>query len=56
MAKAKKSRKEIRDYDDLETDGMIDKTQPLRFEELGLKVPAIPPTQVVSIRLPSGSA
>lgn len=53
MSKGKKVRKEIKDYDDTETEGMIDRKKPLRFEDLGLKIPATPPTQVVSIRLPS---
>lgn len=53
MSKNKKSRREIKDYDDFETIGMIDPRKPIRFEDLNLKVPATPPTQVVSIRLPS---
>ena len=48
-----KARRAIRDYDAVETAGMIDRTKPLKFEDLGLKLPEVPPTQVVSIRLPS---
>ena len=55
--KAKKSRKEsrhvIRDYDVADTSTIIDSSRPLKFEDLGLRLPDIPPTQVISIRLPS---
>lgn len=51
--KKHKRRKEILDYDASDTTTMIDRTKPLRFEELGLTLPPMPPTQVVSIRLPS---
>jgi predicted DNA binding CopG/RHH family protein len=51
------SKKEIRnvinDYDATDTTGMIDSSKPLKFEDLGLKLPDVPPTQVISIRLPS---
>jgi len=40
-------------YDDQETSSFIDKSKSIKLEELGLKLPATPPTQVVSIRLPS---
>ena len=46
-------RKELRDYDMYETSAFIDRGTPLVFEDLGLKLPEAPPTQVVSIRLPS---
>ena len=49
----KQSKNEITTYDEQDTLGMIDVTRPLHFEDLGLKLPAVPPTQVVSIRLPS---
>jgi predicted DNA binding CopG/RHH family protein len=32
---------------------MIDPEKPLRFEDIGLRLPEVPPTQVISIRLPS---
>jgi CopG antitoxin of type II toxin-antitoxin system len=55
--KAKKRRKEsrrvIRDYDAADTSAMIDSSRPLKFVDLGLRLPDIPPTQVISIRLPS---
>jgi predicted DNA binding CopG/RHH family protein len=55
--KAKKRRKEsrhvIRDYDVADTSTIIDSSRPLKFEDLGLRLPDIPPTQVISIRLPS---
>ena len=55
--KAKKRRKEspreIHDYDVADTSTIIDSSRPLKFEDLGLRLPDIPPTQVISIRLPS---
>jgi predicted DNA binding CopG/RHH family protein len=32
---------------------MIDQSKQLKLEDLGLRLPAVPPTQVISIRLPS---
>lgn len=54
-ARKTKSRrpKEIRDYDDRDTSAMIDKKRPLALSDLGIELPKVPPTQVVSIRLPS---
>lgn len=49
----KPQRKKIEDYDSRETGDLIDQDQPLSFEDLGLEIPPVPPTQVVSIRLPS---
>lgn len=54
----KKTRKrkptaEITDYDTQDTSTMIRASEALSFEDLGLKLPETPPTQVVSIRLPS---
>ncbi len=40
-------------YDAVDTTAMIDPSKPIKFEDLGLKLSAVPPTQVVSIRLPS---
>ena len=53
--KSKRARKpkEIRDYDEVDSVEMIDKSKALRFKDLGLALPKTPPTQVVSIRLPS---
>ena len=54
VRKTKRSRpKEIRDYDAHDTSTMIDTAQPLDLADLGLELPKTPPTQVVSIRLPS---
>jgi hypothetical protein len=50
---AKARRTEILDYDKHDTSAMIDKTKPLTLEQVGLDLPKVPPTQVVSIRLPS---
>ena len=52
--RARRSRlKEIRDYDDRDTSTFIDPAKPLTFTDLGVALPKAPPTQVVSIRLPS---
>ena len=51
--KSRSPRREIHDYDDHETASFIDQEKPLRLADLGLALPAVPPTQVVSIRLPS---
>lgn len=55
MAKRKKrdDKKVILDYDDQETSEFINSSESLKFESIGLRLPKIPPTQVVSIRLPS---
>lgn len=49
----KRRRVEIKDYDTQDTSGMIDATQHLTLKHLGIELPRVPPTQVVSIRLPS---
>ena len=51
-SKSKKS-KEILVYDSTDTTSMIDKRKSLRFEDINLELPPTPPTQVVSIRLPT---
>ena len=51
--KHRKARSEIRDYDDRDTTGMIDPSKPLGLEDVGLRLPETPSTQVISIRLPS---
>lgn len=43
----------IKDYDRFDTSEIVDTSKPLTFENIGLKLPDVPPTQVVSIRLPS---
>jgi predicted DNA binding CopG/RHH family protein len=50
---SKRRRTEIVDYDTHDTSGMIDATKPLTLKQIGLELPRVPPTQVVSIRLPS---
>ena len=50
---SKRARQVVRDYDSVETSEMIDESIPLKYEDLGLKLPEVPPTQVISIRLPS---
>jgi predicted DNA binding CopG/RHH family protein len=44
---------EIQDYDNADTTQMIDQSKPMKLEDLELKLPAQPPTQIVSIRLPT---
>ena len=53
VAKLKKARKVFTVYDEQDTSQFLDPAKPLKLESLGLKLPAIPPTQVISIRLPS---
>lgn len=48
-----KIRRVIDDYDAVDTTGMIDSSKPLKFDDIGLRLPEVPPTQVISIRLPS---
>lgn len=50
---SKRQRSEIRDYDTQDTSDMIDTTKPLTLKQIGIELPRVPPTQVVSIRLPS---
>ncbi len=45
----KKNKKEIVDYDNMDTSEMIDEDKALKLADLGLKVPSTPLTQVVSI-------
>lgn len=54
MKKKNKHPHEVRDYDEHEVTDFLDLSKPLKFEHLKLKLPPHPPTQVVSIRLPSG--
>ena len=54
MKKNKKSlAAEIRDYDSTDTSNSINSKKRLAFKDIDLKLPDSPPTQVVSIRLPS---
>ena len=53
LSSKKKTRRIISNYDTMDTSGLIDPSKPWRFEDLGMKLPAVPPTQVISIRLPS---
>lgn len=52
MKKSKRAR-QVHDYDTNDTSTVIDAAKRLHFEDLGVELPKIPPTQVVSIRLPS---
>jgi hypothetical protein len=45
--------KVIHDYDSVDTSAMIDPSKPLKYGDIGLRLPEAPPTQVISIRLPS---
>lgn len=56
MKRKRSSRKqpaEIVDYDTMDTSDLIDPARPLTLKKLGIELPKVPPTQVVSIRLPS---
>jgi predicted DNA binding CopG/RHH family protein len=48
-----RSSREIHDYDAVDTTDMIDPNKALKLKDLGLQLPELPPTQVVSIRLPT---
>lgn len=43
----------VDDYDAVDVTNMINTAKPLKFEDLGLRLPAQSPTQVVSIRIPT---
>lgn len=51
--KTKNRIKEIVDYDSYDTSKMIKTNKSLKLEDLGLKLPNDPPTQIVSLRLPT---
>lgn len=53
MKRKIKRTKEITDYDAHDTIRMIDKRNKLSFDDIGLELPPVAPTQVVSIRLPT---
>ena len=46
-------KKEITDYDNFDTAEMIESDKPLKLKDLDFKLPDTPPTQVISIRLPT---
>lgn len=45
--------KEITDYDAFDTSRLIDSHKAMKLKDLGIDLPLQPPTQVVSIRLPT---
>lgn len=49
----KKKSKEITDYDKTDTSAFIDRSKKMSLRDLGFQLPPTPPTQVVSIRLPT---
>lgn len=49
----KRKHREVKEYDDNDTTEWIDVAKPLSLKKLGVKLPPIAPTQVVSIRLPT---
>jgi len=51
--KTKNRVKEIVDYDSYDTSKMIKASKPLKLEDIGLRLPNDPPTQIVSLRLPT---
>ncbi len=44
---------EIVDYDNSDTSSFVKADKPLRLSDIGVSLPSTPPTQVVSIRLPT---
>jgi len=53
MKKKRTSKKSITVYDNADTTAFIDQSNPVKFEDIGLTIPPTPPSQVVSIRLPT---
>ena len=49
----RKKIREIKDYDEVDTTGMIDPKRRMSLSDLGFRLPPQPPTQVISIRLPT---
>lgn len=49
----KKHPREIKDYDELDTTQLINTKKSLHLKDLGFELPKQPPTQVVSLRLPT---
>ncbi len=49
----RKNGREIKDYDNFDVSELIETDKELSFEDIGIKLPDAPPTQVVSIRLPT---
>ena len=49
----KKKKNEVLDYDTHDTTPWIDPAKTLSLKDLGFSLPSSPPTQVVSIRLPT---
>lgn len=49
----KKKIAEIKDYDSQDTTDWINRSKRLSIKDLGFRLPPAPPTQVVSIRLPT---
>jgi hypothetical protein len=44
---------EVNDYDEIDVAGVIGGQKSLQFKDLGLRLPETPPTQVISIRVPT---
>lgn len=51
--KVRKKLKEFLGYDSYDTSSMIELSQPLELKDIGLRLPKVAPSQVVSLRLPS---
>lgn len=45
--------KQIKDYDKFDTTSIINRKKPLSFKDLNISISPAPPTQVISIRLPT---
>ena len=51
--KVSKTSVEASDYDEIDVSGVIGNQKSLQFKDLGLRLPETPPTQVISIRVPT---
>ncbi len=53
IRKSKKTNREELYYDDTDMSDVIGAQKSLQFKDLGLRLPETPPTQVISIRVPT---
>ncbi len=53
MKKKSKILREIRDYDARDFGDQLANQTPMRLQDIGVKLPPSPPSQVISIRLPT---
>jgi predicted DNA binding CopG/RHH family protein len=53
VGRVRKAKQEVLDYDTTDATSFLDLSKQVQLEDLGLKLPKQPTTQVISIRLPS---